>query len=51
MDAIVVLLACLEPLLTPTLSRQLSRIARALLSMSGRVTMRGRSRWTGQGGR
>ena len=50
MDAIVALLACLDPLLTPTLSRQFSRIALAQLSMSGRVTMRGLSRWTGQGG-
>jgi putative transposase len=50
MDAIVALFACLDPLLTPTLSRQCSRIALALLRMSGRVTMLGLSRWTGQGG-
>jgi putative transposase len=38
----------------PTLSRKnlrrLSRIVKALLAMTGRVTMLGISRWTGQGG-
>jgi putative transposase len=50
MDAIVPLLACLDPVLTPTLSRQFSCIALALLTMTGRVTMRGMARWTGEGG-
>jgi len=50
MVAIVPLLACLDPVLTPTLSRQFTRIALALLTMTGRVTMRGLSRWTGEGG-
>lgn len=50
MAAIVPLLACLDPVLTPTLSRQFTRIALALLTMTGRVTMRGLSRWTGEGG-
>jgi len=50
MDGSVPLLACLDPLLTRTLSRQFSRIARALVTMTGRVTMRGVSRWTGAGG-
>jgi putative transposase len=50
MDAIVPLLTCLDPVLTPTLTRQFSHIALALLTMTGRVTMRGLSRWTGDGG-
>ena len=50
MVTIVPLLACLDPVLAPTLRRQLSRIALALLTMTGRVTMRGLSRWACQGG-
>lgn len=30
--------------------RQLGRVIEAMLSMSGRVTMRGLSRWAGKGG-
>jgi len=47
---IVSLLLCLHPSLSPTTVRQLSRIVLALLSMSGRVTMLGISRWAGRGG-
>ncbi len=50
MDIIVPLLACLDPVLLPTTNRQFSRIVLALLTMSGRVTMVGISRWTGEGG-
>jgi hypothetical protein len=50
MDTIVPLLACLDPVLSTTLSRQFSRITVALLTMTGRVTMRGRARWTDHGG-
>ena len=50
MDALIPLLVCLDPVLTPTLRRQFGRIALALLTMTGRVTMRGLSRWTGDGG-
>lgn len=50
MDTILPLLVCRDPLLTPPLSRQLGRIAVALVTMTGRVTMRGVARWTGQGG-
>jgi putative transposase len=50
MITIVPLLACLDPVLAPTLQRQLSRVALALLTMTGRVTMRGLSRWAGPGG-
>jgi putative transposase len=41
---------CLRPALPSTTWRQLSRIAVALLGMTGRVTMLGISRWAGQGG-
>ena len=34
----------------PRALRQLTRVTQALLSMSGRVTMRGISRWAGKGG-
>lgn len=47
---IVALLHCIEPFVTSTTLRQFSRIIPALLAMSGRVTMLGISRWTGQGG-
>ena len=47
---ILALLACLHSCLTPTTLRQLSRITLALLTMTGRVTMLGISRWTDDGG-
>jgi hypothetical protein len=47
---IVSLLLCLHPEISHTTLRQLSRIALAMLAMTGRVTMRGISRWTGRGG-
>lgn len=46
---IVTLLACLVPVLPPTTLRHLSGIALALLTMTGRVTMRGLARWSGPG--
>src|SRR5437764_9166359 len=50
MPDIVVLLACLSQCVEPTPLRQLDRVIEAMLSMSGRVTMRGLSRWSGKGG-
>ena len=50
MPAILPFLLCLQPEVTLTTIRQLSRIALALLTMTGRVTMRGIARWTGDGG-
>jgi hypothetical protein len=50
MVAILPFLLCLHPEVTMTTVRQFSRIALALLAMTGRVTMLGISRWTGQGG-
>jgi putative transposase len=50
MDAILPLLCCLSGTLTMTTLRQLSRIALAMLAITGRVTMLGLARWTGTGG-
>ena len=47
---IIALLQCLIPCLTVTTIRQFSRIALALLVMTGRVTMLGIARWAGKGG-
>ena len=47
---IVAPLQCLRPHVTTTTLRQLSRIIPALLVITGRITMRGLSRWTGPGG-
>src|ERR671939_1340653 len=46
---ILALLQCLQPCLSPTTLRQLSLIALALLTMTGRVTMTGIARWSGDG--
>lgn len=46
----VALLRCLAPALTTTTIRQFSRVALAMLALTGRVTMRGIARWTGAGG-
>jgi IS4 transposase len=50
MPDIVALLQCLQPFVTATTRRQLSKIIFAMLAMTGRVTMLGISRWAGQGG-
>jgi len=47
---IVALFHCLQPSVPSTTLHQLSRIALALLVMTGRVTMLGLSRWAGKGG-
>src|SRR5215510_1131104 len=47
---IVALLQCLQPYVSASTLRQCSRIVRALLVMTGRVTMLGMSRWAGKGG-
>jgi putative transposase len=47
---ILALLQCIQPYLSRTDLRRLSRIAQAMLSMTGRVTMLGISRWAGRGG-
>ncbi len=47
---IIAVLQCLDQCLSKTTWRQLGRIVPAMLAMTGRVTMLGISRWTGQGG-
>jgi len=47
---IVALFHCLQPAVAKTTRRQFSRIALAMLVMTGRVTMLGLSRWAGPGG-
>jgi putative transposase len=49
MPAILPFLLCLHPELTLTTIRQFSRIVPALLALTGRVTMLGISRWSGEG--
>src|SRR6266849_10336666 len=46
----VALFQCLQPHVTATTLRQCSRIADAIVVMTGRVTMVGLSRWAGPGG-
>ncbi|MBL6981271.1 MAG: transposase [Anaerolineales bacterium] len=47
---ILALLAVLSPYLSETDIRRMRWVAQAMLSMTGRVTMLGISRWTGKGG-
>ncbi|HEX4951579.1 MAG TPA: transposase [Blastocatellia bacterium] len=47
---IVALLACFQPLVASATLRHLAQIIPALLTMTGRVTMLGLSRWTDKGG-
>jgi DDE superfamily endonuclease len=44
------LFQCLQPHMTATTLRQFSRMALAMLVMTGRITMLGLSRWAGPGG-
>jgi len=50
MADILSLLQCLLPQINATTMRQLNQIIIAMLAMSGRVTMLGIARWTGDGG-
>ena len=50
MPDIMVLFACLSQCLDRTTIRRLCRVAEAMLSMTGRVTMRGMARWADTGG-
>ena len=50
MPDILPLLLLLSPALSKTSARQLSRIVIGVLAMSGRITQRGISRWTQEGG-
>src|SRR6266705_5935130 len=51
MPDIMLILACLSQCLNTTTLRHRSRVSEAMLSMTGRVTMRGIARWAGKGGR
>ena len=50
MSDIMLILSCLSYELDKTSQRRLARIAEAMLSMTGRITMLGLSRWSGRGG-
>jgi putative transposase len=50
MDEIITTLVTLSPTLAPHTLKQLTIIVEAMLSMTGRVTMLGLSRWTEKGG-
>ena len=50
MSEILVVLQCLTPCLDPTTFHRLVLIVTAMVTMTGRVTMLGLSRWTEQGG-
>ena len=50
MSEIITLLACLNPTLNYTSTRQLACIAEAMIAMSGRVTMLGLHQRTSAGG-
>jgi putative transposase len=51
MPDMITVLACLRQCLAPTTLRRLRRMTEAMMSMTGRVTMRGIARWAGSGGR
>ena len=50
MPDIMLVLSCLSYELDKTSQRRLGRIVEAMLSLSGRITMRGLSRWSDRGG-
>lgn len=50
MTDILALLQCLDPCVSTTTLRRMSVIITAIITMTGRVTMLGISRWAGQGG-
>ena len=50
MPDIISVFTCVSQYLAPTTLRQLRRVTEAMLSMTGRVTMKGLARWTGPGG-
>ena len=50
MPDILPLLLCLQPVLSKTTCRQLACIVEAIFAMTGRVTQKGISRWSEQGG-
>ena len=47
---ILALLQCIQPIISKTDVRRMSQVVQAMLSMTGRVTMLGLSRWSGKSG-
>jgi hypothetical protein len=50
MKEIITLLSCIAPIIENKTQKQLGIIIQALLSMRGRITMLGLSRWSEKGG-
>ena len=50
MNEIITLLSCIIPIIETKKQKQLQIIIQALLSMRGRITMLGLSRWSEKGG-
>lgn len=50
MPQLTTILDCLHPFIDKTTHRQLQRISQTLLTMIGRITMLGISRWSEKGG-
>lgn len=50
MPDIMMVLTCFNQLIAPTTSRQLGRVIEAILAISGRITIKGLSRWSAKGG-
>ena len=46
----IALLQCIQPIISKTDVQRMSQVVQAMLSMTGRVTMLGLSRWSGKGG-
>ncbi len=47
---ILAFLQCIQPYLSKTDLRRMRRVVQAMISMTGRMTMLGISRWAGKGG-
>lgn len=50
MPDIMIVLACLSQVVESTTHRHLGRVIEAMVASSGRITMKGLSRWSGKGG-
>jgi putative transposase len=50
MPDIMMVLTCFNQVIAPTTSRQLGRVIEAILAISGRITIKGLSRWSAKGG-
>jgi putative transposase len=50
MSDIMMVLTCFNQVIAPTTCRQLGRVIEAILAISGRITIKGLSRWSAKGG-